>query len=121
MGSKITAISISGLLGIIPQGRAESLKILHVTDAVFAFGGLYLGTWTFCIHMLTKEDFKQKAIVMTMLAFGTSIGLALTQTIRLLTFPESGSVPGRVEIPKCGGRGPHGCLHGALLVGASCA
>jgi hypothetical protein len=85
------------LLGSIPQGQAEIVKTLHVVHAVFAFGGLYLGTWTFCIHMLKKEEFKKKARVMTVLAFGVTIGLALTQIISILAFPESSQIPWILE------------------------
>ncbi len=81
------------LLGAVPQGQLEVLETLHVTQAVFAFGGLYLGTWTFCIHMLKKEEFRKKAIIMTILAFGTSVGLALTQSIRILALPPDSPIP----------------------------
>ena len=81
------------LLGAIPQGQEDILKNLHIVHAVLAFGGLYLGTWTFCIHMLKKEEFRKKAIIMALLVFGISAGLVLTQIIRILAFPSRTDVP----------------------------
>ena len=84
-------------LGLIPQFEGDIFKILHYMFAGFAFGGLYLGTWTFCIHMLKDEEFKRKARVMTVLAFGPSMGLALTQSIRLLVSFPNNQIPWIIE------------------------
>ena len=80
-------------LGAITQGQEHLVKDLHFFNAVLAFGALYFGTWTFCIHMLKKDEFKKRAIVMTILAFSTTVGLAITQIFRVLAIPSNMETP----------------------------
>jgi hypothetical membrane protein len=81
------------LLGLIPQFKGGIFADLHFANALFAFGGLYFGTWTFCFHMLINEGFRKKALIMAALAFGSTTFLIVTQSLRLLAFPPNSEIP----------------------------
>jgi len=81
-------------LGLIPQFPGLPLALIHVINASFLLGGLYLGIWAIGPALLTAQPTSYKKLVpIFSLSYGIPLGFIIAQGIRMLAFSPESLVP----------------------------